>query len=155
MEINDLLRSTIIRDFSNQITEYINSGKRPDKFVVAILSNNITAAWQACHIVDSRVITLEDIGEMLINIQSVVPPEQWGTTEKVEQYLGNPCTDKEKYRYECAYDRAGYDAGYTVFVNSLDVVKDGFWITKNGDYTNGDDCYEWIPPSKILIIRKL
>jgi hypothetical protein len=155
-DTNENLRSDIIRNFSQQITDYINNRKQPDKFIAAVLSNNISDAFRACPIVYSRVITLEDIGEMLLSIQSIIPPNRWGTIEKVDQYLGDkPCTDKETYRYECEYSRFGYDTRYRFGFDSIDQVKNGFWVNHDGDYTNRDDCYEWIPPSKIQIIRKL
>ena len=34
-------------------------------------------------------------------------------------------------------------------------VKNGFWINRAGNYTQGSDAIYWVPPSQILCIRKI
>ena len=38
-------------------------------------------------------------------------------------------------------------------IESIAVAKEGFWIDRDGDFTNGSDCDKWIPPSAVLFVE--
>lgn len=48
-----------------------------------------------------------------------------------------------------------FGGGITVIVPSIAEAKEGFWINRDMKFTNGEDGLFWIPPSSILLVRKL
>lgn len=55
--------------------------------------------------------------------------------------------------YACVYLDMN-DKEKTVFADAILYLKDGFWINEHGKFTTGSDNLIWIPPSRILFIRK-
>ena len=52
------------------------------------------------------------------------------------------------------YTLAGKDE-MEIRIPSIAEAKEGFWINSNMKFTNGQDSLFWIPPSSILLVRKL
>ena len=64
-------------------------------------------------------------------------------------------------QYECFIDTHRllksytYGGELTVVIPSIAEAKEGFWINSNMKFTNGQDSLFWIPPSSIVLVRKL
>jgi len=43
---------------------------------------------------------------------------------------------------------------YTTYVDSIADIKDGFWVTKEGSFTKGSDCYAYIMPHMVKYVLK-
>ena len=63
--------------------------------------------------------------------------------------------DDEKTIYRCYYKFGDYSNNYVEGTQGPSMFKDGFWINKDFEYTNGDDCKFWIPPAGIKYIEKI
>lgn len=58
------------------------------------------------------------------------------------------------FTYECVFD---FEAKY-IRVRSekgIAVFSQGFWINAEHEYTVGEDCLWWIPPHRVLYIKKV
>jgi len=44
---------------------------------------------------------------------------------------------------------------YTIYVDSLATVKDGFWVNEDGEITNGSDIKTYIMPHNIIELSKV
>lgn len=64
-------------------------------------------------------------------------------------------------QYECFIDTHRllkpytYGGELTVIVPSIAEAKEGFWINSSMKFTNGEGSLFWIPPSSIVLVRKL
>lgn len=56
------------------------------------------------------------------------------------------------YKYEVKFDFEG--SQQWTYADSLIDLKDGFWINESNHFSRNNDNVVWIPPSRIIFIRK-
>ncbi len=73
----------------------------------------------------------------------------------LEKLQDREMASKGSRKYRCVFEILKSSKLHHAEAESLDRLKDGFWVDYKFEYTTGFDCAYWIPPSRILYIEKI
>jgi hypothetical protein len=59
------------------------------------------------------------------------------------------------YEYHCYWQTSNAKHPSVAVVESLHEVKDGFWLTRDYEYTRSEGAVYWIPSSRISYVKKV